>query len=130
MVMKEKMKGGIVITSSHNPVEWNGSSLLGFSATELYQDSNLSTPVVSFSVQQTVPVRVPFQILFFFTFPELFELSDGMLKFPTSLEICSVTEYSSAIDDHVNAILSLPEVKLDLVVGRKYKVCLDTVNGM
>eukprot|EP01126_Amoeba_proteus_P026209 TRINITY_DN2598_c0_g1_i12.p1 TRINITY_DN2598_c0_g1~~TRINITY_DN2598_c0_g1_i12.p1 ORF type:complete len:457 (+),score=98.06 TRINITY_DN2598_c0_g1_i12:107-1477(+) len=101
MVMKEKMKGGIVITSSHNPVEWNGLKFIDSSG--LFLSPADCT--------------------------KLFELSDGMLKFPTSLEICSVTEYSSAIDDHVNAILSLPEVKLDLVVGRKYKVCLDTVNG-
>lgn len=43
----------------------------------------------------------------------------------------TVEQNEDANNRHIEAILALPEVKssLDAIANRKFKVCLDTVNG-
>jgi len=94
--------GGLVITSSHNPVEWNGLKFVD-------RDGLFLSPAGC---------------------SRMFALADsGTFPFAAYNALGSVRVTSDAIDVHVRAILSLEFAKVEQVRARRFKVCLDTVNG-
>jgi phosphomannomutase len=40
-----------------------------------------------------------------------------------------IVEYKAALNDHLDAVLSLPYININTIKSKKYKVCLDTING-
>ncbi|MCB0279973.1 MAG: phosphoglucosamine mutase [Calditrichaeota bacterium] len=93
---------GLVITASHNPLEWNGLKFI---------DSNglfLS------------PKKCE----------QLFKLADtGQFNYKGWDQIGKLETYSEAATDHINAILKLSLVDKKLIRSKEFKVVLDTVNG-
>uniref|UniRef100_A0A6B2L3J2 Phosphoglucosamine mutase n=1 Tax=Arcella intermedia TaxID=1963864 RepID=A0A6B2L3J2_9EUKA len=103
IVLQEKAVGGVIITSSHNPIEWNGLKFV---------DSD----GLFFSPEKCT---------------ELFKIADmpGEIQWPSWKEAGSVVDYPDAISRHIQALLDLKEVNKEKVVKKKYKVVLDAVNG-
>ncbi|MDP8314129.1 MAG: phosphoglucosamine mutase [Candidatus Celaenobacter antarcticus] len=96
-----KADGGIAITASHNPPEWNALKLINGEGTFL-------TPV---------------QAKNFWNIPED-ELADlGWTH------IGSFSQYAFAIEDHINAIMKLPIIEVDKIKEKNFKVVIDSTNG-
>jgi phosphomannomutase len=105
LVIKEKAVGGLIITSSHNPVEWNGLKFVDIDG--IFLDPELCT--------------------------QLFALAANSAKLETSFEEWNkagkLEVVTHAIDSHLESIFDLPYINTETVGCRKYKVCLDAING-
>ncbi|MDR0368944.1 MAG: phosphoglucosamine mutase [Bacteroidales bacterium] len=101
-VVFQQATGGIIITASHNPMQWNALKLLNskgefFSA----QDGN-----------------------------RVLELADTMtFPFVEVKKLGNYTQVHDAIDRHIEAILQLDLVDVDAIKKAKLKVAIDSVNS-
>ena len=101
-VEKLEAAGGIAITASHNPIEWNGLKFIGADGLFLPQDA------VS----------------------KLFEVADDIHRKYVGWESLGMEDqYSAAIDDHLEKIYTLPYINVEQIRKRKFKIGLDCVNG-
>lgn len=100
-VKKLKASGGIVITASHNPIEWNALKLVGSSAEFLNKEEAENF----YSIQKDKISWVP-------------------AKNYGKLEI-----YKDAIKNHIKGVLSSPQINPDSIRDKNFKVVLDCVNG-
>ncbi len=96
-----KADGGIAITASHNPQEWNALKLINNTGTFL-------TPAQSHD---------------FWNIPE------NELKDLDWAKIGSFSQYGCAIEDHIEAILKLPIIASDKIKEKNFKVVIDSTNG-
>ncbi len=94
--------GGIGITASHNPAEWNALKLV--SGEGVFLDSELSARFRTFLSEQD-PERAEWDA------------------------IPSVTEDPEAWPRHLEAILALPHLDVPALRARKIKVAIDCVHG-
>ncbi len=94
--------GGIAITASHNPVQWNGLKFIGadglfLPATEIY---------------------------------DLFQRAENLKgQYVNWKAVGQEEHYPRAIEDHLQRIYQLPYIDADHIRRRRFKVALDTVNG-
>ena len=102
MVLSEKAQGGIVITASHNPKEWNALKFLNNKGECLSANSILDIINRSESIS---------------------------VNFPKINELGSVIKDNSAIDSHISSILNLSIINSKLIRNQKYKVVVDAVNS-
>ena len=100
-VKRLKASGGIVITASHNPGEWNALKLVGPEGEFL----NEKEAKKFFSMQEKDISWIP-------------------AKNYGNLEI-----YKKAVKNHIDGVLSISRIDLDLIKKRNFKVALDCVNG-
>jgi phosphomannomutase len=101
-VKKLQAAGGIAITASHNPMEWNGIKFIG--ADGLF-----------------LPEREIFG---------LFQEAEQRKRSYASWEKLGKEEfYDEAVNDHLKLIFNLPYLKIDKIRQKKFKVVLDCVNG-
>ena len=101
-VKKLNASGGIAISASHNPNEWNALKLLNKTGQFLSPDEFVKMQMY---------------------------LSKNALKYKTWDKIGKRTEYRQGIQNHVNAIFDLGMIYMDEIRKRKFKVVLDCVNG-
>ena len=94
--------GGIVVTASHNPIEWNALKLL--SPEGLFLDEAEGAEVKKMAEARSFP----------------YVLWD---------KIGHVSEQFHAIDDHIRAVLEIPFVEVEKIRKRKFRVAYDCVNG-
>ena len=101
MTEKEHYDGGIVITASHNPSEYNGLKFLQSDGTFL-------------SPKQC---------------EELFKAIDQNVSIvqPDSLGV--VSDYSTANEEHIEKVLAAMCIDTDNIRKNKFKVVIDCVNG-
>ena len=101
MTEKEHYDGGIVITASHNPSEYNGLKFLQSDGTFL-------------SPEQC---------------DELFKAVDQNVSLvqPDSLGV--VSDYSTANEEHIEKVLAAMCIDTDNIRKNKFKVVIDCVNG-
>ncbi len=102
MVLSEKAQGGIVITASHNPKEWNALKFLNNKGECLSASSILDVINRSESIS---------------------------VNLPKINELGSVIKNNSAIDSHISSILNLSIINSKLIRNQKYKVVVDAVNS-
>ena len=102
MVLSEKAQGGIVITASHNPKEWNALKFLNNKGECLSANSILDVINRSESIS---------------------------VNFPKINELGSVIKVDNAIDIHISSILNLSIINSKLIRNQKYKVVVDAVNS-
>lgn len=95
--------GGIVITASHNPIEWNALKFIGSDGVFLDADRG--------SRLQSMVERGDFH-------------RAGWDA------VGQILEDSEAIKRHLRLVLELPVVDLELVRGRRFSVALDCVRGV
>ncbi len=93
--------GGLAITASHNPVEWNALKFIGPSG--LFLDAN-----------DGAAMR---------------EIADGDIPRARWSELGIITLDGEAIPRHLNAVLSLPFIDIERLRRRRFKVALDCVHG-
>lgn len=94
--------GGIVITASHNPVEWNALKLL--SEKGMFLDAEQGLKVKSIVEKSQYD----------------YQGWDGIGK---------ASSYNNAIEDHLEAIAALSYLDIEAIRNRKFKVAYDCVNG-
>ncbi len=101
-VTDEKAAGGIIITASHNPVEWNALKLLNHQGEFLSQDDGL-------------------QILDF--------AEKAEFKFASLKNLGSYYEYQTYLLKHIQKIVDLPLVDIELIKERNFSIAVDAVNS-
>ena len=101
MTENENYDGGIVITASHNPSEYNGLKFLQTDGTFLSPDQC----------------------------EELFKAVDQnvSINLPDSLGV--VSDYSTANEEHIEKVLAAKCIDADNIRKKKFKVVIDAVNG-
>ncbi len=101
-VKTSKAAGGIAITASHNPNEWNALKLLNDNGEFLTSEQN----------------------------EELMRLIDkGTGNFMPWNKLGKLNLYPEGLKDHLDAVLNLDIIDVDEIRKRKFKVLLDCVNG-
>ena len=101
-VVWEQAAGGIIITASHNPKQWNALKLL-----------NDKGEFISANDGAT-----------------LLEMAEkGEFEFPEIDEIGTISYPENYFQKHIDAILALPLVNVEAIKAKKYKIVVDAVNS-
>lgn len=101
-VLKYKAKGGIIITASHNPAEWNALKLLNEKSEFL--DADQGKKVIEIA-------------------------ESGNFNYKAYDAIGVTCGDNELVDHHIQAILDLPYINADLITSADLSVALDAVNG-
>lgn len=97
-----KADGGIAISASHNPNQWNALKLLNNTGQFMTPEQN----------------------------KEMLALLDKSEKvYSTWDKIGTITNYSEGIRKHMNDVLNLEYIEKEKIKDRKFKVLVDCVNG-
>ena len=94
-------EGGIAISASHNPNEWNALKLLNNTGQFMSPDEH----------QQM---------------KKYLDVQDNFVDWS---KIGKRTIYSEGLTNHINAVLSLPIINIEKIRSKKFKVLADCVNG-
>ena len=97
-----KAAGGIILTASHNPKQWNALKLLNNKGE--FISANDGEVILDYSTKNDFKFSLIDRI--------------GKYQFDNSLN-----------DSHINKVLDLELVDIDLIKSKKYKVVLDAVNS-
>ena len=101
MTEKDNYDGGIVITASHNPSEYNGLKFLQTDGTFL-------------SPEQC---------------EDLFKAVDQNILLDSTDLLGVVEEYKAANDEHIHRVLAAKCIDVENIRKKKFKVVIDAVNG-
>ena len=101
MTENENYDGGIVITASHNPSEYNGLKFLQRDGTFLSPDQC----------------------------EELFKAVDQNVSIDTPDSLGLVSDYSTANEEHIDKVLAAKCIDAENIRKKKFKVVVDCVNG-
>ena len=102
-VITHKVDGGIIITASHNPKQWNALKLLNEKG-EFLNDAE-GKKVLAYA-------------------------DDDNYQFPDVDHLGKVILSEDFNDTHISQVLALPLVDIDAVKARKFKVVVDAVNSI
>ncbi|MEM8894435.1 MAG: phosphoglucosamine mutase [Bacteroidota bacterium] len=102
-VVSEEAQGGIILTASHNPIQWNALKLLNAKGEFISADDGA-------------------RVL------ELAEASDA--QFADVHKIGQYETQDGHLDQHIKAILDLPLVDVAAIKERKFKIAVDAVNSI
>lgn len=101
-VVMEQAHGGIILTASHNPKQWNALKLL-----------NKHGEFISDEVGK-----------------EVLNIADsGSIEFADVDKLGTITYINDYIDRHIAKILELPWVDVEAIKAKKFKVVVDAVNS-
>lgn len=102
MVKLLKARGGIAVTASHNPPQWNALKFIGRGGEFLDKEAGR----------------------------EFLRLhGEGRIEYVAHDKIGDASDHSQAIFEHVDKILSLSFIPISKIKKRKYKVVVDTCHG-
>lgn len=101
-VMMEKADGGIIITASHNPIQWNALKLLNNKG-EFISDED-GKKILSMAEKEA-------------------------LEFAEVKKIGKYSTDNTYIQKHIDAILKLPLVDKKAIEKKKFKIIIDCVNS-
>ncbi|MDP2036711.1 MAG: phosphoglucosamine mutase [Ignavibacteria bacterium] len=97
-----KAVGGIQISASHNPNEWNALKLLN-------RNGEFMTPEENRKM--------------------LSNMESANSSYSPWNKLGKLTSYTKGLDDHIEAVLNIPFINAPKIRKRKFKVLLDCVNG-
>lgn len=97
-----KAAGGIQISASHNPNEWNALKLLNRKGEFMSPDENAAM---------------------------LKLLNNTDKKFAAWNKLGKLTHYEKGLDNHISAVLKMDYINIAKIRRRKFNVLLDCVNG-
>lgn len=101
-VLKHKAAGGIIISASHNPAQWNALKLLNEKSEFL--DAGQGKKVIEIS-------------------------ESGEFDYRPYDKIGTISEDPDMLDDHIQKILELPYIHKDEITAKNFSVAVDAVNG-
>ncbi|MGH7605959.1 MAG: phosphoglucosamine mutase [Gemmatimonadales bacterium] len=101
-VEHHRAAGGIVLTASHNPIEWNALKFVG--ADGIFLDTSSGTRVRELAAGEVLQ-RAGYDAI------------GGLVADP------------AALDRHLAAVLALPGLDVRAIRRRRFRVALDTVRG-
>jgi len=101
-VLKHKAAGGIIISASHNPAEWNALKLLNEKSEFL--DAGQGEKVIEIA-------------------------ESGEFAYQSYDKIGRITQDPNLLDDHIDKILDLPYINKDEIAAKNFSVAVDAVNG-
>ncbi len=101
-VILQQADGGIILTASHNPMEWNALKLL-----------NEKGEFISAEDARIL----------------LTMADDEHLFYADVLHLGNYIEYNRSIEDHIDTILALPLVDIEAIRFADFRVILDVVNS-
>ena len=101
-VLRHDASGGIIISASHNPSEWNALKLLNSKSEFL--DAVQGEQVIEISEQ-------------------------GDFSYRKHNEVGKVLDDHQALEHHIEQILMLPYIDADKIASRNFSVAIDPVNG-
>jgi phosphomannomutase len=93
---------GIIVTASHNPVEWNALKFIDHRGIFITRDIGEK-------------LRTVFE--------------SGDIAMTTGGRRGAVSSYPTAVREHLDAVLGLDVIDADAIRGRRFKVVLDCING-
>ncbi|MGB1430915.1 MAG: phosphoglucosamine mutase, partial [Flavobacteriaceae bacterium] len=102
-VVRHKAQGGIILTASHNPKEWNALKLLNKKGEFLNADEGEQINTMSANLSS--------------------------IEFANIDNLGVICKESDAIQHHIEAILNLPLVDHDKIKTSSFKVVVDGVNS-
>lgn len=102
-VITKRADGGIIITASHNPRQWNALKLLNASGEFL--SNKEGKEVLAMAEEMTY-------------------------NYPTINEIGKMEECSDFNEEHIRQVLALKGVDVDAIKARKFRVVVDAVNSV
>jgi phosphomannomutase len=102
-VEMESAQGGIIITASHNPIQWNALKLLNAKGEFISAEEGL-------------------KVLDFAESPEL--------EFAEVKNLGSYTFKTGLLEKHIEKILALPLVNAEAIKAKKFRVAFDAVNSI
>ncbi|HET6400562.1 MAG TPA: phosphoglucosamine mutase [Candidatus Kapabacteria bacterium] len=108
---KPEIVGGIIITASHNPGEWNGMKFIAETGFFLDADEN---KVLWDIVDTGQPPPNP-----------RLEKSGGI----SPIEFGEVTDGRDFVEQHIQAVLGIPFIDRDKISERSFRIVLDCVNA-
>lgn len=101
-VPRHKADGGIIITASHNPVIWNALKLLNDKGEFISaSDGNDLVEIIK----------------------------AGNFEYADVYHLGSLSTYTTAIEDHIQELLSMPEVDVNAIQKAGFTVAIDAVNS-
>ena len=101
-IKKQGLSGGVIISASHNPEQWNAIKFLGREGILLNQEQGI----------------------------EVVEIAEShSVRHSEWNNLGTITQFDGALDEHINAILELPFINLPQIRRKKYKVVMDCING-
>lgn len=101
-VLKHAAKGGLIITASHNPEQWNALKMLNEKSEFLDPDQG----------------------------KKVIEIAEkGEFNYAPFDKIGRIIEDRELITHHIQEILKLPYIKADVIKERNFTVAVDAVNG-
>ena len=101
-VIKENAGGGIILSASHNPVEWNALKLLNDRGEFLSAEEG----------------------------EEVLDIAHGEGPEYVSYAEIGEVQQRDYLDYHIEAILNLPYIKADEIAGRNFRVVVDGINSI
>jgi phosphomannomutase len=102
-VMKHKAQGGIIISASHNPRDWNALKLLNENGEFLNEDDG----------------------------QKLYTYAEKKEKYFSKIdELGNIQYYKFALKDHIQAILNLKLVNKNLIKKRNFQIVIDGINSV
>ncbi|MEQ9310102.1 MAG: phosphoglucosamine mutase [Balneolaceae bacterium] len=101
-VIKYKASGGIIISASHNPAEWNALKLLN--STSEFMDAVQGSEMIAIS-------------------------ESGEFNYQPYDKIGKLNTDENLLQDHIQAILDLPYIDTELIKSLDISVAIDAVNG-
>lgn len=99
---KPEHAGGIIITASHNPREWNALKLLA--ANGLFLTAEAGDKILR-------------------------RVNNNDFNFAAWDKMGKVNQYDAAVPEHIAKILDLPLIDAQLIRGKKFKIVVDSCNG-
>ncbi len=101
-VVWEKANGGIILTASHNPKEWNALKLLNEKGEFISAEDGI----------------------------KLLEIGDAnAFDFANISKLGKITNGNNYMQEHLDAICNLPLVDVEKVKNRKFKIVVDAINS-
>jgi phosphomannomutase len=101
-VKKLKAAGGIQLSASHNPNQWNALKLLNNKGEFMTPEENAEMSAL---------------------------LENSTKKYVEWNKLGKLTSYSKGLDDHIESVLKMNYINVPKIRRRKFKVLLDCVNG-
>ena len=101
-VLRHKASGGIILSASHNPAEWNALKLLNGKSEFL--DAEQGAEVMSIAAKREI-------------------------AYQDYRHLGEVTRDDQILDYHIGKILALPYIDVQTIKNRNFTVAIDAVNG-